>query len=424
MLRLAVRALRPGGRIIVGDVRSLALLEALHVTMQVAKVTSDLPSSDLRRQVRQSLDQENELVVDPSLFLALPSTLAGVAAVDVLPKLAARAQRADTVPSQVVVHAGERAAAAFDPPWVDWRLEGLTADAIEREFANGRDVVAVRGIQSPRLSGPLEAVRALHEDSATAGEIAARAAGVRAEGVEPRALMTLGHVTATRSRSSWARQGADGGYDVCFRRAGAARGRVRFPAERAQRSTGAPWANDPLHGKRARQVVPMLREYLQDAVPDYMVPSAFVLVDKLPLTPNGKLDFAALPVPGGARPDAATPFSAPRAPLEADVARIWAEVLDVDEVGVDDDFFADLAGHSLLATQLVSRLRDALAPDLPLRTIFERPTVAGMAAEIAGRGDGGRPAVRVTRAQFDVDRLSDGEVDAVLRQALREETTR
>jgi amino acid adenylation domain-containing protein len=123
-----------------------------------------------------------------------------------------------------------------------------------------------------------------------------------------------------------------------------------------------------------------LRSFLKQKLPDYMVPSAFVLLDALPLTPNGKLDRAALPVPDQARPGQG-PFVAPRTPTEEVLAGIWAEVLGLEQLGIHDDFF-ELGGHSLLATQVISRLRASFLVELPLRCLFETPTVAGLARSV------------------------------------------
>ncbi len=135
-----------------------------------------------------------------------------------------------------------------------------------------------------------------------------------------------------------------------------------------------------------------LRRHLKQTLPDYMVPAVFVTLPSLPLTDNGKVDRRGLPAPGGARPALDGAFVVPRNEVEEKVAAIWAGVLDLDEVGVDDNFF-DLGGHSLLATRAISRIRDAFGVDLPLRPLFENPTVAGLAecVEVALR-DGARIA--------------------------------
>ncbi|MEH2621947.1 amino acid adenylation domain-containing protein [Bradyrhizobium sp. AZCC 1719] len=128
----------------------------------------------------------------------------------------------------------------------------------------------------------------------------------------------------------------------------------------------------------ARSDAASLRHHLQQALPDYMVPAGFVVLDQLPLTPNGKLDRKALPAPDRLEQDA---YLAPRNAAETMLASIFADVLGLERVGINDDFFA-LGGHSLLATQAVARVQQELGVDLPLRTLFEAPTVASLAERL------------------------------------------
>jgi len=124
-----------------------------------------------------------------------------------------------------------------------------------------------------------------------------------------------------------------------------------------------------------------LRPYLQDRLPVYMLPSAFVVLDQMPLTPNGKVDRRALPAPDQTHRVQSAVFTAPRTYLEELVATIWIEVLHLEQVGIHDNFFK-LGGHSLLATQLLSRLNQRAQIDLSLRTLFDYPILADQANAI------------------------------------------
>ena len=127
--------------------------------------------------------------------------------------------------------------------------------------------------------------------------------------------------------------------------------------------------------------VNQLRRFLQEQLPEYMIPSTFVFLDTFPLTPNGKVDRRNLPAPEKVRPELESNFVAPRTPSEEMLSSIWAAVLGLESVGVHDNFF-ELGGHSLLATQVISRVRHAFQIELPLRKLFESPTLAGLAESI------------------------------------------
>jgi amino acid adenylation domain-containing protein len=124
-----------------------------------------------------------------------------------------------------------------------------------------------------------------------------------------------------------------------------------------------------------------IKNFIKPQLPDYMIPSAFVVVDNFPLTPNGKIDRRALPAPDLSARDLNVNYLPPRTPMEEIIANIWSKILGVEQIGVNNNFF-ELGGHSLLATQLISRIRQDLQIELPLQKIFEFPTIAELATEI------------------------------------------
>jgi len=127
-----------------------------------------------------------------------------------------------------------------------------------------------------------------------------------------------------------------------------------------------------------------VRGFLAERLPEYMVPAAFVVLDKLPLSANGKVDRGALPAPDSVRQGARKELVAPTTPEEKVLAGIWAQVLGVEQVGVEDAFF-EIGGDSLLAVQLISRVRDALRVEMSLRELFDSMTVAEMARQVVAR---------------------------------------
>ncbi|MEG4083311.1 amino acid adenylation domain-containing protein [Microcoleus sp. POL10_C6] len=160
------------------------------------------------------------------------------------------------------------------------------------------------------------------------------------------------------------------------------------------------------------QLIENLRSFLKEKLPEYMIPSAFVVLKALPLNPNGKIDRQALPAPSIAANFTDT-FVGPRTPGEEILAGIWSQLLNLKKVGIHDNFF-DLGGHSLLITQLLAKVRESFQVELPLRVLFEAPTVAGLAEKIEMQQGGNTAGDRTT--SFDIN------AEVVLDQAIRPAT--
>jgi len=156
-----------------------------------------------------------------------------------------------------------------------------------------------------------------------------------------------------------------------------------------------------------------LKTFLEEQLPDYMVPSAFVFLDTLLFTPNGKVDRRALPVPDQHSPELRETVVAPRTAVEETVAGIWVDVLGLQQVSIYDNFF-DLGGHSLKAMQVVSRLRGVLHVNLPLSALFEAPTVAGLAAVIQKTQTRAAEQADLAYTLSELHALSDEEAQQLL----------
>ena len=159
-----------------------------------------------------------------------------------------------------------------------------------------------------------------------------------------------------------------------------------------------------------------LRAELRNRLPDYMVPSDFVILPALPLTAHGKIDRRALPALNEIAPAATPANAAPRTPLETVLTDMWREVLDIDAVGINDNFF-ERGGHSLLATQLVSRVREWLKAEVPLKTLFRAPTPALFAAELLTAAPDSSAILRAAQLVVSVSQLSEDEAREMLTRA-------
>jgi acyl-coenzyme A synthetase/AMP-(fatty) acid ligase/acyl carrier protein len=162
--------------------------------------------------------------------------------------------------------------------------------------------------------------------------------------------------------------------------------------------------------------VSQIRDSLAKIVPDYMIPAAFVPIDVIPQTPNGKTDRLRLPAPSRERPRLNVPFTLPVTDLEKELAKIWAELLDLDRIGARDNFF-DLGGNSLLATRVTVHVLKKLRVDIPLKTLFESPTVAQFAMAIAKIQDDRIGNEKLSTLLDQIESLSDEEITSLLNKA-------
>jgi amino acid adenylation domain-containing protein/thioester reductase-like protein len=383
VLEGAAACVRPGGAIFVGDNRSLPLQRAFHTAVELFRAAPDLPAARLRELVAKRLGHDDELVIDPAFFAALSRQIPQISHVEILHKRGRAWNELTRFRYDTVLHIGGPAPAPL-AHWIDWRERGLALAEVERLLAEVRpERLGLARVPNARLTAEVQACGLLAADPppATAGDLQ-RLPGA---GVDPEALWALGERHGYRVDVVWAGPGAEAAVHAIFARRSAAPAPAPS-ASYADLDLTQPWhcyASNPLQQRYTRTLVPALRAHLRAHLPEYMVPSAFVLLESLPLTPNGKLDRRALPPPDQARAALDAGYVAPGTPTETLLAEIWARTLGLQRVGAQDNFF-DLGGHSLLATQLIFRIRDALHCDVPLRLLFDTPTVAGMARMIDG----------------------------------------
>lgn len=291
----------------------------------------------------------------------------------------------------------------MQPERILWK-PGLTAAVMRGMLVEkGAGCVRVTGVRNSRLLSEIKIAEMLtsSDGPSTVAEMRAQLRATEVEaGVDPEEVYAFSEELGVEVDVEWARQGTKGQYDVVLRQGVkawdvadeyAAANNNNGDAWRTSRQPGSMYANNPMQGILNSGLAQQLRNYLSERLPPYMLPSQFVMLEAVPLTPNGKVDRRALPSADGTRPRLEKAFVAPRTGVEEVLARIWAEVLSLDQVGVHDEFFR-LGGHSLLATRVVSKVRKEFKIELALRSLFERPTVAGLAELIEqAQARGGEP---------------------------------
>jgi acyl carrier protein len=249
---------------------------------------------------------------------------------------------------------------------------------------NGRVMAAVKTAEW--LSGA--------EEFKTVGQMREALQKLQNVGVDPEDFWALANELPYSVEISWSDSHPEGRYDVVLvQQETIGKKTIRPLALSTQHSALStqlrPWrsyANNPLQAKAVRKLVPQLQTHLAQKLPEYMMPSAFVVLESLPLTPNGKVNRRALPTPEPVKLELAGGYVAPRTAVEEVLVKIFAEVLGLKRVGIYDNFF-ELGGHSLLATQLVSRVRDVCGVELPLRSVFEAPAIAQLSKVVESLKD-------------------------------------
>jgi acyl carrier protein len=420
VLERAVNVVKPGSCIFVGDMPNLALREAFYISVELHKASSLFSREQLRQRVSNRLNLERELIIDPGFFIALKQHLPKIDQVQIQLKRGRHRNELTRFRYDVILHVDSKLAPITDLPWLDWQQEKLSLSEARRQLIEDKPtVLGFRRVPNARLMAEVKTMEWLkgQEGPETVGEWREVLHALEATGVDPEDMWVLGDELPYSVYINGSGPDAEEYYDAVFRlrtRADEVTPAVSFSWEKA--ASPRPWesyATKPLAERSTGELVPQLRTFLHQKLPYYMVPSAFVIVDKLPLTPSGKVDRRALPAPGMTRPDLKVPFVAPRTPVEEVLAGIWAEILRLDRIGMYDDFF-ELGGHSLTAVQIISRLSQTLDIEMAFHRFFEAPTVAELAATLL---QDPKDRIRIERSAellLDLAELSDEEVEAML----------
>lgn len=386
----AVNSVSEGGHIFVGDGRSLPLLEAYQTSVALFQSPDSLSKTQLKQRVQQRMAGEEELVIDPAFYIALKQHFPRITHVKLHPRPGQAHNELTRFRYDATIQVGGEVPPTQEIQWLDWQEQQLTIAKVRQLLTDSQpELVGLKGVPNARVFTEFKTIDWLASNDGP--ENVGEWRGILSEllkdpGIDPQDLWNLSNDLPYTVEISWYRPNINGYYDVVLQHKSSTAKAPLFQlwadVDREHKlKDWSDYTSRPLQEKFTRQVISEIRTYLEEQLPDYMVPGAIVMLDALPLTPNGKVDRKALPAPDQTQLDLKEAYVPARTPVEQVLAAMWAEVLGVERVGIYDNFF-QLGGHSLLAIQLIGRVREAFQVELALFALFEAPTVAGLAQTI------------------------------------------
>ena len=406
VLRRAVDCLAPGGRIFIGDVRHLGLLQEFHRSVQLHKAPPGITVGQLESRVARAVEMEKELVIHPRFFTDLPQWQPTITDVRIIVKRGYADNELTRYRYDVVLEcASQRADADVEPEQIDWSAVSEPLAEFAARMARRRpSALRICGVHNRRLSRDAAATALVSssEQSATIEELRKQLDAVSLEGEDLEPFWDLGEAHGYQVRVGWSLSSDDGRLDVEWLDPARSGEKIFSPPVDSNSARSTPsdrsartYATDPWGRRLQQQLVSQLRERLNETLPQHMVPAAIVLLKQMPLTPNGKVDRRALPAPG-LEAYSTRQYEAPQGAIEEQLAGLWREQLRVERVGRTDNFF-ELGGHSLLGMKLITRVAASLQIPASAATVFRYPTIEQMARLVERlRSERPTPSVRLT----------------------------
>lgn len=392
VLEQAIKVVKPGGTLFLGDLRNYLLLEMFATSVEVVQAPDELPTAELVKRIQKRVHQEEELTLDPKFFLALQTRIPDISHVQVLLKRGKFHNELTQFRYDVILHVNVEVIPTPEITTLDWQQQDYNLHTL-RQYLVDQSPIGLRldNIPDQRLAKAAQAIAWLKRADCPDTIVSLKKslnATAHNHAADPEDLWQLSQDIPYYIHIDGLESGPQGTFQATFLKHSSSKAGVIHSLGNAQHlqisSLPRPWhtyTNNPLHSKITQDLSIQLRSYLKQKLPTYMLPAAFVFLDKLPLTANGKVNRQALPAPDLARPALDVAFVAPRNPLEESLTELWTKILEIHQIGVHDSFF-DLGGDSLRVMQLFSLLKSQYAKEVSFTDFFNQPTIDYLAEQL------------------------------------------
>ena len=368
--------LAPGGQIFLGDISSWPLRRTFLSSIEHEKISDSNTVADLLTNIEQRMQLDADFTLDPYYFELLPLMLPSIQSVEIQLKRGSYDNELIKYRFDVILkRSSNNHSQEYEKNWAKLPSDQQSYKTLIELAKKGNRIL---GIRNARLSDHWEAYNQFNEISPTT-MLSALPRVETPPAMDPEKLYQYAEDSGIKIEL---RPSTD---PQSFNLALTGRhGKANCDA--VSRMELARYASDPLLRRRAQEFFPDLRRYVKQHLPDYMQPAGYMLVTSFPTTPSGKVYREALPPLNRQRPTLAQSYVAPKSQLECNIAFVWKEVLDLDKIGLDDNFF-DLGGNSLLSHELSIRLSAALLKPVSTLQIFSHPNIRALAKLLEGKAE-------------------------------------
>lgn len=371
------------GRVFIGDVRSLPLMNSFHHSLELAKAPASTSLPELEKRIKEHGENETELLIAPDFFFALNAEIPQLESVNIQLKRGARHNEMSMFRYDVCLSTQAAQENLTDAEF-NVLLAPQSLAGLQTYLEQQTDCFVIRDIVNPRVEGHIYASDLMKNSAglATVSDMHAAMASRQVVGIDPEQVYRMS--SDWRVELTWAYSGKADCYDAYFIAPGnnAALKHSAFAEPLPLRS----YFFEPTEHSEDYVLAEHLKELLREKLPEFMVPSEYMMLKALPLTPNGKIDRKALPKPEKRRRDVKEEFVAPEGDIEQTIASVLQEMLNLEKIGTRDNF-TDLGANSLLIVQANNRLSQRLNRKVSLVSMYRYPTIASLAEHLSGNAD-------------------------------------